>query len=46
MADEVVMDIYVPHCVLLTGGELQAFLSGEEEGEEGGGREEGNDGGD
>ena len=23
MVDEVVMDIYVPHCVLLVGGELQ-----------------------
>mmetsp|Transcript_42095 Transcript_42095/g.76977 ORF Transcript_42095/g.76977 Transcript_42095/m.76977 type:complete len:85 (+) Transcript_42095:175-429(+) len=51
MADKVVMDIHVPHCVPLTGGELQAFMTGEEEegkegrgGEEGGGREEGDDG--
>ena len=41
MADEVVVDIYMPHRVLLAGGELQAFLVGEEEeGDEGGGGEE------
>ena len=42
MADEVVVDIYMPHRVLLAGGELQAFSVGEEEeeGDEGGGGEE------
>ena len=31
MAVEVYVDIYVPHRALLAGGELQAFLAGEEE---------------
>ena len=39
MADEVVVDIYMPHRVLLAGGELQAFSVGEE-GDGGGGGEE------